>query len=226
VLTFETTGGTPLAPTVTTLAASAMTNTTATIAGMVNPNGQATAYTFEYGPGTGFGAITTVVALDDASTAEPLSAALTGLTPDTRYAYRVVATNATGTSAGAVMTFDTGPGGTPTATTGGATAITATGAALTGSVEAHGLPRRGPCVHDRIGDLTRRLAIASAADEIDALIDPAQVVGVTRDGDPVDEAGENHDRRVHDVGGRGGGAQLARGPSRGGVERVDRHTLR
>jgi Beta-propeller repeat len=139
VRALHTTGVPPAPPLVATLAASAVANTTATIGGQVNPNGQATAYTVEYGTTTSFGAIAPVVALDDAYALEPVAATLAGLQPDTTYYARVVASNATGTSAGSVVTFSTGPGGAPVVATGAATAIGATGATLTGTVDAHGV---------------------------------------------------------------------------------------
>jgi phosphodiesterase/alkaline phosphatase D-like protein len=138
VRALRTTGGTPQ-PRVVTLAASSTTNTTTTLSGQVNPSGQPTAFTFEYGPTTSFGSISTVVQLDDATVPEPVSASLTGLTPDTTYYYRLVATNAAGTAAGSDMRFTTGPGGAPIVMTGAASAIAATGATLAGTVDAHGL---------------------------------------------------------------------------------------
>jgi hypothetical protein len=138
VLTFRTTGGTAVAPTAITLAASAITTTGAGLAGQVNPNGQQTAYTFEYGTTTAFGTITPVVALDDADALEPVAATLSGLAPDTTYYYRVVATNGTGTTLGAVLRFSTGPGGAPLVATGPASAIGPSGATLAATVDAHG----------------------------------------------------------------------------------------
>ncbi len=134
------TAGAAMAPTAVTLPATSVGETSAIVAGQVNPNAEQTAYTFEYGTSTSFGAISAVVALDDGDGLEPVSATLTGLTSDTTYYYRVVATNGTGTTAGAVRTFDTGPGGAPIATTGAATAITFSGATLAGTVDAHGAP--------------------------------------------------------------------------------------
>ncbi len=51
----------------------------------------------------------------------------------------MVATNATGTTFGAVARFSTGPGGAPIATTGAATAVTATTATLGGTVDAQSI---------------------------------------------------------------------------------------
>jgi len=143
------TPGTPQAPSVVTQPATSVANASADLHGQVNPRAQSTAYTFEYtrspggsqgagGTTTSFGAITPVVALDDANVPEDVSASLAGLAQDTRYYFRVVATNATGTSAGAVQSFETGPGGAPIVTTGDASAVTTNGATLSATVDAHG----------------------------------------------------------------------------------------
>ena len=115
-----TTPGPPSPPTAVTLPATGVANTTADLHAQVDPRASQTAYTFEYGTSTSFGTITPVVALDDASVPEPADASLSGLQPDTTYYFRVVATNANGTSAGVVRSFTTGPGGAPIVTTGAA----------------------------------------------------------------------------------------------------------
>ncbi|MBF0170503.1 MAG: hypothetical protein HQK87_05365, partial [Nitrospinae bacterium] len=92
---------TPGAPVVTTDAATGVTRRDATMNGTVNPdNGGATTVTFEYGETNAYGA--TVAAdqspLADSGSDTGVTASLTGLTCGTTYHYRVVATNATGTS--------------------------------------------------------------------------------------------------------------------------------
>ena len=139
MLSFSTTGA-AAAPVVVTLPVSSSGTSSAVLAGTVNPNGQATAYTFEYGTATSFGSITPVVALDAAIADEPVSATLTGLSPGTTYFYRLIAANATGTSMGVVRSFTTGGGGAPAATTGVATAVTASSATLSATVNPHGSP--------------------------------------------------------------------------------------
>jgi phosphodiesterase/alkaline phosphatase D-like protein len=138
VMSFDS-GGTPLAPAAVTLAPTASGDTTAGLVGTVNPEGQATAFTFEYGPTEAFGTITPVVELDSSISVEPVSASLSGLTPNSTYFYRVVASNAAGTSAGAVESFATGPGGAPIAATGAATGVTVSGASLSATVNPDGL---------------------------------------------------------------------------------------
>ncbi len=135
-----TTPGPPSPPAVVTLPATGVANTTAELHAQVDPRASRTAYTFEYGTSTSFGAITPVVALDDASVPEPADASLSGLQPDTTYYFRVVATNANGTSAGVVRSFTTGPGGAPIVTTGAASDLIATSATLSATVDAHGSP--------------------------------------------------------------------------------------
>jgi hypothetical protein len=138
VLSF-TTGGPAAAPDAVTQPASGVGNTTATLAGQVNPRGQATGFAFEYGTSTSFGTLTPTVELDSASSPEPVSAGVSGLAPDTTYFYRVVAVNGTGTTTGGVMSFTTGPTGAPLATTGAANTVSTTGATLTGTVNPRGV---------------------------------------------------------------------------------------
>ena len=99
VRSFRTTG-TAQAPAAGTGPASAVTSTGAALAGQVNPQGSQTAYAFEYGTSTAFGSLTPVVALDDADGLEAVGATLSGLAAGTTYFYRVVASNAAGTTFG------------------------------------------------------------------------------------------------------------------------------
>jgi 6-phosphogluconolactonase (cycloisomerase 2 family) len=138
VRTFRTTG-VPVAPVAVTQAATGTGTSAATLHGQVNPGGRQAVFTFEYGTATSFGAITPVVALDDADALEPVSASLTGLQPDTTYYARVVAATSAGTTLGAVTAFTTGPGGLPVVSTGAASGLTATGATLGASVDPHRL---------------------------------------------------------------------------------------
>jgi hypothetical protein len=96
-------------PTATTSAASSLFTSGATLNGTVNPLSQATTYHFEYGTSTAYGsrapASDAAVGSDGAD--HSVSRAVSGLVASTTYHYRVVATNATGTSYGADRTFAT-----------------------------------------------------------------------------------------------------------------------
>jgi phosphodiesterase/alkaline phosphatase D-like protein len=130
-----TTGASP--PTADTNAATAVTGTGATLNGTVNANNDSTTVTFEYGLTTSYG--TTVTADQSPVTGitnTAVSKAITGLTTNTTYHYRVAAQNGSGTTYGADMTLFTGTA-PPTVTTGAATSIGTTGAALNGTVNAN-----------------------------------------------------------------------------------------
>jgi hypothetical protein len=97
-------------PEATTSAATRVTDTGATLNGMVNARGLDTAVTFQYGTTTTYGK---TVAANPASpagmTAVAVSGALTGLTPATTYQFRVALTSMAGTIYGPNQTFTTDP---------------------------------------------------------------------------------------------------------------------
>lgn len=92
-------------PSVATGAASAITSTSATVAGSVNPGGVAATYQVQFGPTANYGYSTAPLAAAGAS--RPVSVPLTGLRPGTTYHYRLVASNAAATVVGADGTFTT-----------------------------------------------------------------------------------------------------------------------
>jgi multidrug efflux pump subunit AcrA (membrane-fusion protein) len=96
--TFATTAA--ASPTVTTGSAASVLTKTATLTGTVNPNGSDTKVRFEYGTTAAYGLETPLVDAGSGSDATQVSAPIAGLKPDTTYLFRVVATNAAGTSAG------------------------------------------------------------------------------------------------------------------------------
>ena len=77
----------------------------ATVGGTVNPNGQATSWYLEYGPTTVYGHRSPTTAVGSATAEVAVSFRLTGLRPGARYHYRVVATNAAGTTVGSDVSF-------------------------------------------------------------------------------------------------------------------------
>lgn len=108
VLTLAASGAAQAAsPTVTTGAASSIATTAATVHADVNPNGAATTYAFQYGTSTAYGLQTSGRSAGSGTRAVAVSVPITGLTPGVRYHYRVIASNASGTTIGSDRAFRT-----------------------------------------------------------------------------------------------------------------------
>jgi len=97
----------PGAPAAATLTASNITASSATMDASVNPNGNATAYWFEYGPTASYGSVTATNTLAAGSSPVIVAGLLAGLPQGTIYHYQVVATNAVTTSFGSDHSFTT-----------------------------------------------------------------------------------------------------------------------
>jgi hypothetical protein len=132
------------APAVVTDHAVGVTASTATLRGKVDPHGCATSYRFEYGTTMAYGSVTPEVAAGSGNRSVVAEASLAGLSSRTLFHFRVVATSATGTTAGGDLPFKTkfvcAPGGAraPAVVTEPAGGVTATGVSLAGKVNAHG----------------------------------------------------------------------------------------
>jgi hypothetical protein len=98
-----------IGPTVTTDAASPVAGTSATLNGTVDPGGVAASYHFEYSLDTSYGTSTSTSAAGSGNGPVPASAAITGLTPNQTYHYRIVGTNASGSITGADQSLTTSP---------------------------------------------------------------------------------------------------------------------
>lgn len=95
-------------PSVTTLAATNVLGTTATLNGSVNANGASSTVTFNWGLTASYGnTIAATPGTVTGNTATAVSAGLTTLTPNVTYHYRCVGVNSMGTTYGADMTFTT-----------------------------------------------------------------------------------------------------------------------
>lgn len=137
-----TTNACPITPAATTGAASSISTTSATLNGLVSSNGAPTTVTFQYGTDDTYGGGTLAVpgtvpaGAIDAAVSTPLS----GLVCNTTYHFRIVATNANGTAAGADASFATSacPPNAPTAATQAPGNVTANGATLRGLVSSNG----------------------------------------------------------------------------------------
>jgi streptogramin lyase len=130
-------GRMPLVAGSVTGAATAIGPTSATLAGTVTPRAQATTYAFEWGVTTAYGAATPSVSAGSGTAGTPATAVLTGLLASTTYHYRLVTTNASGTTYGADASFTT-TAVAPDATTGAAGGVDAGQATLAGVVNGHG----------------------------------------------------------------------------------------
>ena len=95
------------APTAVTGPATSVGGTSATVTGSVDPGGEATSWYVEYGRTTSYGSRTATRSAGNGTVVVDVSEQLTGLTTGAAYHYRVVATNATGTSRGGDRGFTT-----------------------------------------------------------------------------------------------------------------------
>lgn len=94
-------------PTVTTAAATSVTMTSATVNGMVNPNGgQTTTVHFDYGLTNTYGS-TTANQTFTGTTLQNVTANLSALTPNTVYHFRLVGVNSGGKTNGSDLTLMT-----------------------------------------------------------------------------------------------------------------------
>ena len=98
------------APGVLYLAPTNVTQAGATLEGSINPSDKPTTYYFEYGTGTGYGAMTAQATLPKSKVWQAVSAVITGLSAGSTYHYRIVAWNGGGTkdkTVGSDHTFTT-----------------------------------------------------------------------------------------------------------------------
>jgi len=95
------------APAVVTGPAKSITSSTATLTGAVDPQGLAATYYFQYGTSVKYGFKTGTVTLAAASTPVAVTAAVSKLKSNTTYHFRLVATNANGTTDAVGASFKT-----------------------------------------------------------------------------------------------------------------------
>jgi len=95
----------PKVPVAETVGASAIAETSATLNGVVNPNGLETKYYFEYGTTKSYGTKTASTSAGSGTANLDESATISGLKPKTTYYFRVVATSTGGTTDGEGETF-------------------------------------------------------------------------------------------------------------------------
>jgi hypothetical protein len=128
------------APSATTGGAESITTGSAAVAGTVNPGGEATTYQFEYGTSSSYGLTTPAVDAGSGTADVPAKATLSGLTNNTTYHYRLIATNGTDVARGADKSFKTAaPASPPTLSSRSAKVVSATDVNLSVRVNPHAL---------------------------------------------------------------------------------------
>src|SRR5206468_4196471 len=97
---------TPALPTVTTTAATAITNNSATLNASASANGNSTALYFQYGLTASYGSFSSTNTITGTTTNNS-GAVVSGLSPATLYHFRAVAANTVSTNFGSDLTFTT-----------------------------------------------------------------------------------------------------------------------
>ncbi|PWU21251.1 MAG: hypothetical protein C5B50_02080, partial [Verrucomicrobia bacterium] len=101
-MTFSTAAARPI---LTTLPASSVTTSAATLNATVNPNGAVTTVNFQYGPTTNYGSTSSSVTLPATNAVFSTNIVISGLSPGALYHFRAVGANSAGTTNGADLTF-------------------------------------------------------------------------------------------------------------------------
>src|SRR6185312_5025221 len=126
------------APTAATGPVTTFSETSATVSGTVNPNGQATTWHFDYGKTSTYGSSTASSSAGSGTSSTTVSTTINGLTPGTTYHYRFVAANGSGTTTGSDGTFTTAGSPAPAVSSGSASGLSTTSATLNGTVNPNG----------------------------------------------------------------------------------------
>ena len=100
---------TPGAPLIDSAGVDSTSQAGAQLTGLVTPKSSPTTAHFEYGTTPGLGSRTPETAVGSDESAHAVNASLSGLSPDTTYHFRLVATNEVGSTASAIGTFTTAP---------------------------------------------------------------------------------------------------------------------
>jgi hypothetical protein len=125
-------------PVVTTNPATFIASFSATLNGSLNPHGLSTTFHFQYGATTQYG-LTTPPRTQTGNTVRNVSFHISSLTARTTYHFRIVASNADGTTYGSDKTFTITPTGPPVAITEPAVYDSRMSVTLNGRVDPHGL---------------------------------------------------------------------------------------
>ena len=139
------------APVVTSNPATFVASFSATLNGSLDPHGLTATVYFQYGTTTSYG-LTTAIQSRTGNTYQNVAANISGLSANTVYHFRIVATNSAGTRFGGDRRFTTlSATGPPVVTTNPATNVVSSSATLNGSLDPHGLTTN---VHFQYGTTT------------------------------------------------------------------------
>ncbi|MEK7612212.1 MAG: hypothetical protein AAB407_02635 [Patescibacteria group bacterium] len=144
ILSFTTQGGgqSGSAPNITTLSAYSIEQTSATLQGSANPNGNSTNAWFEYGTSQSLGNTVGNQNVGSGNGSVNYSFSIQNLSPNTTYYFRAVGSNSYGTTQGSILSFTTqanqSSGSAPSATTNSASGVGQNSALLNGTVNPNG----------------------------------------------------------------------------------------
>lgn len=125
-------------PAVQTGLTSHVTESSAVLGGSVDPNGEVTAYGFQWGLTDAYGVTGAFHKTRSGKTFVSVQETATNLIPGTVYHYHVIAVNGLGTTVGSDRTFTTAGHPPPDVTTGQATNVGTSVATVTGTVDPNG----------------------------------------------------------------------------------------
>jgi hypothetical protein len=158
--------------------ASQVFDTRASLGGWIQPAGIETTYYFEYGPTEAYGTRTKEASVGSGDVFEGVGVQLEDLEPGTLYHFRLVATNAHGTTMGEDSEFET-HGGKPSVDTLPAADIGYTSASLTGSVYGKDVTTNYYFEYGTTTSYGLRTAEREARGEERAEVNKAEVDGLT-----------------------------------------------
>jgi hypothetical protein len=125
-------------PTVSTGAAKSVSNSAEALAGTINPNGNQTGYTFQYGLTTAYGLGSASHSAGGGTKPVKAAATISGLTPGTTYHYRIEALSTAGGTVGQDRVFTTSGHPPANVATGSPSSVRKEQATVTGTVTPNG----------------------------------------------------------------------------------------
>jgi hypothetical protein len=125
-------------PSISSVSAGSITNTSASLKGTVNPNGATTTYLFEYGLTSAYGLNSASHSAGKGTKAVAVHVTASGLLPGTTYHFRMIALNKNGATTGTDHAFKTSGPPPPDVATGPASSVGPFNATVTGVVAPKG----------------------------------------------------------------------------------------